>query len=84
MSNIPVVPKDRQKVTHARPPAARFRRLVRRFGWCITVRLPDGRSWQVPRHWIALHWLTAPTLPGLAAVYGWEDVSDPSQDGQPR
>jgi hypothetical protein len=29
--------------------------LIRQLGERVTVTLPDGRSWLVPRHYIALH-----------------------------
>jgi len=51
-----------------------MRRLVRRFGWWITVRLDDGRAWRVPRHFIGLHGLVAEQLPALAARYDWPSL----------
>jgi hypothetical protein len=33
-----------------------------------------GRSWLVPRHFIALHGLKASDLPALAAQYGFKEV----------
>jgi hypothetical protein len=47
------------------------RYLVERLDPTIVVETPDGR-WQVPRHYIALHGLTAQELPTL----GFEPVAD--------
>jgi len=45
--------------------------LVKTLGPLITVSV-EGRSYRVPRHYIALHGLKAPELPELAAKFGWE------------
>ena len=33
-----------------------------------------GRSYRVPRHYISFHGLKAWKIPGLAELYGWEQV----------
>jgi hypothetical protein len=48
--------------------------LIRLYGYTVKVRTPDG-AWHVPRHFIALHGLTARDLPRLAAEYGWAKTS---------
>ena len=45
-------------------------KLVDMYGTTVKVRTPDG-AWHVPRHYIALHGLTATELPSLADRYGW-------------
>lgn len=47
--------------------------LVREHGEYITVSSVGG-SWRIPRHYIALHGLTAYQIPGLAKQYGFEAV----------
>lgn len=44
--------------------------LVAELGPTITVSV-NGRSWAVPRHYIALHGLAAAELPVLAARFRW-------------
>ena len=34
----------------------------------------SGRTWKVPRHYIALHGLMAFDLPNLAKTYGWPET----------
>jgi hypothetical protein len=48
--------------------------LVAQLGPDIRVTLPGGRSWMVPRHYIALHGVGNGELAYLAAKYGWEEV----------
>ena len=35
----------------------------------------EGRTWKVPRHYIALHGLMAFDLPNLAKTHDWEEVT---------
>lgn len=37
--------------------------------------LSTGRTWRVPRHYIALHGLAAPELPMIADRYGFPEVT---------
>jgi len=45
--------------------------MVDRLGATTRVTTPGG-SWQVPRHYIALHGLIAAAIPELAESCGWE------------
>jgi hypothetical protein len=49
------------------------RDLVATLGPNLLVQL-GGRSWLVPRHYIALHGLKAQDLPELALRYGWQQA----------
>jgi len=55
---------------------AEVQRLVDELGELTRVRTPDG-EWLVPRHYIALHGLSAYELPRLAKQYGWLKVGNP-------
>lgn len=48
--------------------------MIKRLGVSMPV-VVDGRTWMVPRHWIALHGLLSADIPLLAVVYGWPEVS---------
>ena len=52
---------------------AYVRDLIAQLGPTVRVRVLDGSGVvvHVPRHYIALHGLTAEDLPALAARYGW-------------
>jgi len=47
---------------------------IAELGECIKVTV-GGRSFMVPRHFIALHGTMGHTLPRLAAQYGFEEVT---------
>jgi len=50
-------------------------RIVQRLGPDIAITaLETGRTWLVPRHYIALHGLNSADLPVLADVYGFPEV----------
>jgi hypothetical protein len=53
---------------------AAMEEMVERLGSEVMVTLSDGRSWWVPRHYIALHALKGSELPTL----GFRPVEDPS------
>jgi hypothetical protein len=53
--------------------AAFVREMIRRFGDTVKVTAV-GRTWRVPRHYLALHGLTAAELPML----GFPEVTEPS------
>jgi hypothetical protein len=48
-------------------------KFVAELGETVTIRTPYG-SWPVPRHYIALHGITAADLPTLAERYGWREI----------
>lgn len=50
-------------------------RICEAMGEDITVTTPRG-SWNVPRHYIALHGLKANELPELAQLYSFERVDE--------
>jgi hypothetical protein len=60
---------------HYSDPATRFKvdKLVAQLGPTVLVTV-NNRSWQVPRHYIALHGLIAADLPDLAARFGFTEV----------
>jgi hypothetical protein len=41
----------------------------------------SGKTWQVPRVWIAFHGLVAADLPRLAAEHGWAGPGTPAAGG---
>lgn len=48
--------------------------LVKVLGETMPVTIIGGRSWLVPRHYIALHGLEPSELPTLALTYGFKEV----------
>lgn len=59
------------KPLHYTDPHARayVEMMIRLSGECVIVAV-DGRSWRVPRHYIALHGLKGSEVPGL----GFEEL----------
>jgi hypothetical protein len=51
-----------------------IRQLILGFGPTVVVRTPQG-AWQVPRHYLALHPITAAGLPALARLHHWRNVA---------
>jgi hypothetical protein len=47
---------------------------IAQLGESIRIALPSGRKFMVPRHFIALHGVKGYELPGVAALYGFEEV----------
>jgi hypothetical protein len=54
---------------------AQIERYIGELGADIKVETAAG-AWMVPRHYLALHGLKAADLPLLAAVYGWQRITD--------
>jgi len=50
-------------------------RFIEQLGYYMNVTV-EGRTWRVPRHYIALHGFKGYELPGLAEKYRWEEVTN--------
>lgn len=50
--------------------------MITRLGNDVAVTA-EGRTWMVPRHYIALHSLEASDLPELAKKYGFKETTKP-------
>jgi hypothetical protein len=53
--------------------------LIHDLGSDIEVATPDG-TFLVPRHYIALHGISARTLRAVAAQYSWKEVTRDDHD----
>lgn len=53
----------------------RMKEFVAKLGRFIPVNGPDGKSYLVDRHYIALHGIRAYELPLLAKRFGWKVIS---------
>lgn len=50
-------------------------RVVALLGPVVRVTVVGGPTYEVPRHYIALHGLKAGELPIIAAMFGWKSAS---------
>jgi hypothetical protein len=53
--------------------------LVSQLGWTVAVKISTG-TYYVPRHYIALHGISARELPYLAAEYDWRVEQESQQN----
>lgn len=47
-----------------------IRRQIEHFGPTVKIRTPEG-AWYVPRHYVALHAISARRLPEVAKLHNW-------------
>lgn len=53
----------------------RMERLVAQLGRTVNVKVEGKGTWEVPRHYIALHEIKPMEVPALAEHKGWKKVS---------
>ena len=74
-SDVPELCPCGEPLHYRRPESqAKVEDLIAKLGSNVEIRLPSGKGWMVPRHYIALHGVRATALPTLASRYGWEAV----------
>jgi hypothetical protein len=52
---------------------AYVKRMVSEHGPAVQITTPSG-SWKVPRHYLALHGISAARLPELARLHNWQQI----------
>ena len=57
-----------------------IREMVAQLGPLVTVKTAEG-AWLVPRHFIALHGISAKAMPALATQYGFARVEGTDHGG---
>ena len=58
-------------------PDPKLKKMVSDFMKILGPTIPvrwEGRTWKIPRHFIALHGVRSEDLPALAQRYGFEEV----------